>query len=119
MEIDEATDEIVPTNLHRFALFNCRVHTSRTQWTDLMLTKGPTLYEMKSKHILTSCDLSDTVLKGGVSHYNSNKLHKFILCGTFSRNNNTTSSEQCQRTHQCVFFVQKENKRNLLFPQNR
>lgn len=66
MDIDDICEESVPANLHRFALFSCRVYTSRAQYTDLMLTKGPILYEMKSKHILTSCDLSNTVLKGKV-----------------------------------------------------
>lgn len=70
MEIDEVSEsECVPTNLHRFSLFNCRVCTSKTQYTDLMLTKGPILYEMKSKHILTSCDLSNTVFKGNIVSY--------------------------------------------------
>lgn len=67
MEIDEMTDENMPSNLHRFALFTCRAYSNRTQYTDLMLTKGPIIYELKGKHILTSCDLTITVLKGWVS----------------------------------------------------
>lgn len=65
---DEMSDERVPVNLHRFALFSCRVYTHRSQHTDLMLTKGPIMYELKNKHILTSCDLSNTILKGRVSY---------------------------------------------------
>lgn len=81
MEVDDVPDESVPAHLHRFALFNCRVHTSRTEHTDLVLTKGPTLYEIKSKHILTSCDLSNTVLKGGLSNISIRKITAFLFCG--------------------------------------
>lgn len=64
MEIDDDCNNEIPDNLRNYTIYSCKIYTNKRQCSEIILTTGSILYEVKSKHILTSCDLSNSILKG-------------------------------------------------------
>lgn len=67
----------IPENLQKDLIYYCHVYLSRNVHHDIVITQGPILYEIRRKHILSSCDLSKSLLAG---NFVNNKINAIREC---------------------------------------
>lgn len=58
----------IPENLQKDIIYHCHVFVGKRIHYDIALTQGPILYETRNRQILSSCNLSKTIL-GGMSNW--------------------------------------------------
>lgn len=76
----------IPDSFQRDLIYHCHVYLGRNVHHDIVLTQGPILYEIRRKQILSSCDLSNTLLAGnGMVDQNafSGLLTSLNITGTY------------------------------------
>lgn len=66
MDVDGDVYGFLPTVLRKYMIYHDRVYLNAKDFSDFMLTggKNPVLYEIKSKQILSSLNLNNSVFKG-------------------------------------------------------
>lgn len=63
-ELNESILIEIPEILQTSIISYSSVYTTKNNYSEIILTNGPILYEIRNKHILSSFDLSGTVIKG-------------------------------------------------------
>lgn len=54
----------IPQILWNSIICYSRIYTAKGEHSEIILTNGPILYEIRNRHVVSSIDLTSTIVKG-------------------------------------------------------